>query len=169
MKITLRTYQTEDDYWRIRQFLREVSLLNDRHDYSWSLLRWDYWVWHVNMNIFHIKLEEAVHLWEANGQIVAMINADSPGEAFFQVHPEYRSGELLCEMLDAAEAKLSTQQEGGKKELIAWVNEKDALHKDILSRRGYARSKFKAEHMRSRFFTQPYRTPFLQPDTPSAL
>lgn len=25
--------------WRIRQFLRQVSLLNKRHDFSWSLLR----------------------------------------------------------------------------------------------------------------------------------
>jgi len=41
MKPTLRTYQTEEDYWQIREFLREVSLLNDRHDPSWSLLRWD--------------------------------------------------------------------------------------------------------------------------------
>ena len=62
MKPILRSYQTEEDYWRIRQFLREVSLRNDRHDYSWSLLRWDYWVWHVNMNIFHFKLEDVVYL-----------------------------------------------------------------------------------------------------------
>ena len=61
MKTNLRAYQTEEDYWRIRQFLREVSLLNDRHDYSWSLLRWDYWRWHINMNIFHLNLEDAYH------------------------------------------------------------------------------------------------------------
>ena len=103
MKPIMRMYQDEDDYWRIRQFLREVSLLNDRHDYSWSLLRWDYWVWHVNMNIFHFKLEDTVHLWEVDGQIVGMANPDSTGEVFFQVHPGYHSEELLCEMLDAAE------------------------------------------------------------------
>jgi mycothiol synthase len=155
MKPTMRMYQNEDDYWRIRQFLREVSLLNDRHDYSWSLLRWDYWVWHVNMNIYHFKLEEAVHLWEAGGQIVAMVNPDSTGEAFFQVRPGYQSEELLCEMLDAAEARLPVQKENGRRELITWVNAEDVLHRDVLTQRGYTRSSYKAEHMRSRSLTQP--------------
>ena len=61
---TLRNYQSENDYWRIREFLREVSLINDRHEFSWSLLRWDYWVWHVNMNICHLQLEDVITLWE---------------------------------------------------------------------------------------------------------
>jgi len=61
MKPTIRTYQTEADYWHIREFLRQVFLLNDRHEYSWSLLRWDYWVWHVNMNIFHFNLDDVTN------------------------------------------------------------------------------------------------------------
>ena len=101
------------------------------------------------------KLEESVHLWEVDGQIVAMLNPDSTGEAFFQFHPGYRSEELLCEMLDAAEARLPNQKEAGRRELITWVNEQDVLHKDGLTRRGYTRSKYKAEHMRYRFLTQP--------------
>ena len=43
MRPTMRTYQTEEDYWCIREFLREASMLNNRHDFAWSLLRWDYW------------------------------------------------------------------------------------------------------------------------------
>jgi GNAT superfamily N-acetyltransferase len=155
MKPIMRMYQNEEDYWRIRKFLREVCLLNDRHDYSWSLLRWDYWVWHVNMNIYHFKLEDSVYLWEVDGQIVAMLNPDSPGEAFLQVHPAYRSEELLCEMLDAAETRLPDQKEDGRRVLITWVNAEDVLHKDILTGRGYTRSSYKAEHMRSRPLTQP--------------
>ncbi len=148
-------YQNENDYWRIREFLRQVSLLNDRHDYSWSLLRWDYWRWHVNMNIFHFELEDVITLWETDEYIVAMLNPDTNGEAFFQVHPAYRNTELLCEMLDVAEVKLPNHKEGGLHDLITWVNADDALFKDILTRRGYARSKFSAEHMRYRAFTQP--------------
>lgn len=155
MNITARLYRHENDYWRIREFLREVSLLNDRHDYSWPLLRWDYWVWHVNMNIFHLKLEERVHLWERDGQIVAVLNPDHPEECFFQIHPRYHSEELLGEMLDAAEAVPLDRREDGRQELIVWVNAEDSLHKDLLSRRGYARSQYKAEHMRWRFLTQP--------------
>jgi mycothiol synthase len=155
MKPIMRNYQFEEDYWCIRQFLRQVSLLNDRRDFSWSLLRWDYWRWHVNENIYHLKLEDAVTLWEADGHIVAVLNADSPGEAFFQIHPAYHSPELISEMLEAAERKLPNKKQDGSQELIAWVNEKDTIHKDMLTRGGYARSKFSAEHMRSRPISQP--------------
>ena len=158
-KPILRTYQTEDDYWHIREFLRAVSLLNDRHDYSWPLLRWDYWVWHVNMNIYHLQLEEVVTLWEVDGQIVAMLNPDSPGEAYFQVHPAYRHLVSLSDMLDVAEQKLFKTNETGKKDLLAWVNESDAKTKALFAERGYIRSRFKAEHMRSRSFTQPIPEP----------
>jgi mycothiol synthase len=155
MKPILRTYQTEGDYWRIRKFLSEVSLLNGRHEYSWSLLRWDYWVWHANLNIFHFNLEEVIHLWEADGQIVGMLNPDGNGEAFFQVHPAYRSEELLCEMLDVAEVKLPNHKAGDTHDLLAWVNAEDVLHKDVLTRRGYVRSKFLAEHMGRLSFSKP--------------
>lgn len=155
MKPILRTYQNENDYWRVREFLRQVSLLNERHDYSWSLLRWDYWVWHVNMNIFQMNLKEVVCLWEVDGQIVAMLNPDTDEEAFFQIHPLYRRQEILYEMLEVGELKLPKHKEVGRKELIAWVNEGDDIHKGVLTDSGYTRSKYLAEHMRRRSFTQP--------------
>jgi GNAT superfamily N-acetyltransferase len=155
MKPTIRNYQNENDYWRIREFLRQVSMLNGRHDYSWSLLRWDYWIWHINLNIFHFKLEEVVSLWEIDGQIVAMLNPDTDGEAFFQVHPSFRRPEILGEMLEVAELRLPKQTAEGRKELLAWVNERDEPHKKVLADCGYARSKYSAEHMRYRSLTQP--------------
>lgn len=155
MQPTVRTYQTEQDYWRIREFLRDVCLLNERHEFSWSLLRWEYWVWHVNMNICHFNLEEVVFLWEMDGQIVAMLNPDTNGEAFFQIHPAYRSEDLLCEMLDVAESKLPNHNADSTQSLLAWVNAGDVLFKSLLTQRGFTRSKCKAEHMRLRSFTQP--------------
>jgi GNAT superfamily N-acetyltransferase len=169
LRLPMRTYQGEKDNMQIREFLRQVLLLNDRHEFSWSLLRWDYWIWHVNMNIYHLDLQEVVHLWESGGHPVAMLNPDTPGEAFFQVHPAYHNAELLSEMLDIAEEKLAHQKEAGKKELIVWVNAEDALQKEILTQRGYVRSAFKAEHMRRRSLTQPASSPCGIPDaiTPS--
>ena len=41
MQLTRRAYQTEDDYWRIRAFLREVFLLNDRRELCWQVARLD--------------------------------------------------------------------------------------------------------------------------------
>jgi len=155
MNLHLQTYQNEDDYWRIREFLRGLSLFNNRHDYAWSLLRWDYWRWHVNENIFKLELPSVITLWEADGQIVAMLNPDSPGEAFFQIHPRVHEKALVSEMLDVAESKLPNTRDDGKKELIAWVNADDKLTKRLFAERGYVRSKFLAEHMCRRFFTAP--------------
>jgi GNAT superfamily N-acetyltransferase len=149
----MRPYQAEADYWRIREFLRALSLLNDRHDYAWSLLRWDYWRWHVNENIFKLSLPEVISLWEKDGEIVAMLNPDSPGEAFFQVHPAFREQGLISEMLETAERKLPKTNDAGKQELLVWVNAADDLTKKHFTERGYVRSKFSAEHMRSRFMT----------------
>ena len=164
MKATQRPYQTDEDYWRIREFLREVSLHtpapgagagDNRRDFSWSLLRWDYWRWHVNENIFQMKLEDVVTLWELNGQIVAVLNPDGDNEAFFQIHPAYQSYVSMSEMLDVAEAKLAKTKDDGKKELIVWVNATDDSTKEIFTEHGYVRSKFSAEHMRRRFLSDP--------------
>lgn len=155
MKPTMRNYQTEEDYWCIRAFLRDVSFYNHHHEFSWSLLRWDYWRWHVNENIFHQKLEDVVTLWEMNGKIVAMLNADTPGEAFFQIHPAYRDQVSISEMLAVAERNLPSTRENGKKELITWVNEADDAMKSLFTERGYALSRFKPEFMRLRSFTKP--------------
>jgi mycothiol synthase len=155
MRLHMRPYQGEDDYWRIRGFLRGVSLLNERHDYAWSLLRWDYWRWHVNENIFKLSLLDVISLWEEDGQIVAVLNPDSPGEAFFQVHPAFHERGLISEMLDVAETKLSKTNDDGKRELLVWVNANDDMTKEVFGGCGYVRSKYLAEHMRRRAFTTP--------------
>ena len=155
MKPILRNYQSEEDYWCIREFLREVSMLNNCHDFAWSLLRWDYWRWHVNENIFHFDLREVVTLWELNGQIVAMVNPDGDGEAFFQIYPAFRDDVAMSEMLDVAEEKLPKIKNNDKKELIVWVNAADDLTKNLFTERGYSRSKFLAEYMRRRLFSKP--------------
>ena len=155
MKPTMRSYQTEEDYWCIREFLREVSILNNRHDFSWPLLRWDYWRWHVNENIYHFDLQEVITLWESKGQIVAMLNPDGDGEAFFQVHPAFCEEISMAEMLEVAEQKLFKKNAQGKKELIVWVNDDDSSTKDLFASQGYVRSKYSAEHMRRRFLSQP--------------
>jgi len=155
MTPTMRTYQTEEDYWCIREFLREASMLNNRHDFAWSLLRWDYWRWHVNENIFKFTLQDVITLWEADGRIIAMLNPDGRGEAFFQIHPNYREAIPVSEMLDVAENRLPKINENGKQELLVWVNAADDSTKALFTARGYLRSRFLAEHMRRRFFSQP--------------
>src|SRR5512133_28992 len=73
MKPIMRNYQSDEDYWCIREFLRAVSICNDRHDFAWCLLRWDYWRWHGIENMLHFQLRDIVTLWEMDGQIAAVL------------------------------------------------------------------------------------------------
>ncbi|MEZ4583765.1 MAG: hypothetical protein R3A10_19375 [Caldilineaceae bacterium] len=41
----MRSYAGDDDYWRIRAFLRDLFLLNNRREICWHVVRWDYWRW----------------------------------------------------------------------------------------------------------------------------
>ena len=43
MQLTMRPYQGEDDFWRIRAFLREMLVLNQFREKCWHVVRFDYW------------------------------------------------------------------------------------------------------------------------------
>jgi GNAT superfamily N-acetyltransferase len=134
----MRRYRDVGDYWRIRDFLREVFLANERREHSWQAYRFDYWRWHGVANLGHGRLEEDVFLWETgDGQIGAVLNQEGPGEAFLQVHPDWRAQALEEEMVAVAEAHLAVPVEGGRRRLRIWAQEGDALRLDILTQRGY--------------------------------
>ena len=42
MKLIRRHYQQENDYWRIRAFLRDAMHANQRRELSWHVARLDY-------------------------------------------------------------------------------------------------------------------------------
>lgn len=156
MKLTLRKYQTESDGEKIRQFLREVFLANDRREVSWPLYRWDYWRWHVNENIFKFDLSAAVFLWETpEGRLAAVLNPDGAGEAFLQINPAFHTAELEVDMLSAAETQFATTQANGSQRLVVWAHGGDWVRQDVLKRRGYSKSKWLPECQRRRDMDQP--------------
>jgi mycothiol synthase len=155
MKLTMRRYQEEDDYWRIREFLRQVFLLNDRRELSWQVYRFDYWRWHGIENLGHGQLEEDVFLWEtADGQIAAVLNREGPGHVFLQVHPDLRTPALEEEMLVVAEKHLAIPSANGRRKLRVWANEHDDLRQGILIRRGYTKGN-EPEYQRRRSLEEP--------------
>ena len=140
MRPTWRRYRTEEDYWRIRPFLREVFLLNGRREVSWTVARWDYWRWPGVESWGGGPLEEEVFLWELpDGQIAAVLNAEGHGQAFLQVHPGRRTPQLEAEMLEVAEQHLATPGANGRRRLCVWADAQDRLRQDLLKRRSYAR------------------------------
>jgi mycothiol synthase len=140
MKPTMRNYQDEEDYWRIREFLRQVMILNDRRELSWHVARWDYWIWFANPDIEKIQLEENVFIWEAeNGQIAAVLNPEGHGHAFPQIHPDFDTPELKEEIVKAAGERLTTNGEDGRHKVWFWLDSQEKAFQEILRRRGFHR------------------------------
>ena len=154
MSLGLRPYDDSVDYWRIRAFLREVFLLNDRREICWPLLRWDYWRWHIHENIYHFNLPQVVFVWETAGQITAVLNPDSPGEAFLQVHPAFKSPTLEADMLGVAESRLSRLSPDGRRSLRIWIPADDLQRQALAAERGFQKGDG-PEYQRRRLVSQP--------------
>ena len=138
MKLTMRPYGNEEDYWRMRQFLREIMLLNHLHQYSWHVARLDYWWWFANPDIEKFDLTQAVFLWETEtGEIAAILNPEGKGQAYLQVHPKYHTPELEEEMIVTAETHLQHPNREGKKRVLVLADSKNSSRHEILKRRGY--------------------------------
>ncbi len=165
MKLTPRPYRDEEDYWRIRAFLRQVMLLNELRERSWHVARLDYWRWHVIENcracdaVAHgDAVEQTIFLWEApDGRIEAVLNPEGGGEAHFQVHPELRTPELEEAMLDVAEQRLAVQRPDGRRSLLVYADSSDDMRHDLLARRGYKLADWPdaAEHQRRQPLSAP--------------
>ncbi len=142
MALTMRRYQTEEDYWRIRAFLRQVMLLNGVREKSWHVARLDYWRWHGIANLDDGQLEQDVYLWETEeGDLVSVLNREEAGSGYLQVDPRLRTPALEEEMVALAEERLAVQREG-QRVLSVWADAEDTLRLDILARRGYTRGKW---------------------------
>jgi mycothiol synthase len=140
MKLAMRPYQTQDDYWRIRAFLRQVMLLNGVREKSWHVARLDYWRAHRAADCQNLDpIQDSVFLWETeDGQIAAVVNSEGRSDAHLQVHPGLRTPELEDEMLAVAEEHLAVDRDG-QRVLRAWTDDQDALRLAALERRGYTR------------------------------
>ncbi len=162
MKATFRPYQSEDDFWRMREFLRQVFVLNNRRQRSWHVARLDYARWHCCLNCAHVRLEDVAFLWETDGQLSAILMPDGgPGEAHLSVYPELDTLELEKEMLNVAEARLPAVKPDGTHKLYVWASEHDALRQSMLMQYGYTRDNW-PEHQWRCQLDQPI------PDVPIA-
>jgi hypothetical protein len=124
MTLTMRPFRTEDDYWRIRAFLRQVMLRNGLRELSWHVARLDYWRWHVAANCLNQdSVQELVFIWETpDGQMGAVLNPEGRGEAHLQVHPALCTPEVEAEMIAVAEEHLSVVRDG-RRRLVVWTND----------------------------------------------
>ena len=138
MKPVMRKYNCEADFWRVRQFLRDVLIANDLREFSWSVMRWDYWRWHGMINIHPFaKLEDIIFIWEAkDGRIAAVLNPEKPGDVFMQVHPAFKTSELEAEMIAVAEDCLASPHAGRQRVFLS-SDSNDSERQWLLQDRGF--------------------------------
>jgi GNAT superfamily N-acetyltransferase len=155
MSITCRPYQTEDDFWRMRAFLRRVFELNGRRERSWHVIRLDYARWHTCLNIAEVTLDEIVTLWEDGGELVAFVMPDGGrGEAHLCIDPRWKTRELEAEMLAVAEERLPKIELDGARSLTVWAAAGDSLRQELLAERGYRKGDW-PEHQWRRELDRP--------------
>lgn len=138
MQYAIRACQCDDDYWRIRAFLRDVFLRNQRLELSWQVARLDYWRYFGNEHLEHYPLHEAVTFLEtSDGRIAGVVTPESRGQAYLLVDPDLRTLELEKLMLDTAETHLAEPDENGKRQLTVWATRHDDLRAGMLRAGGY--------------------------------
>jgi GNAT superfamily N-acetyltransferase len=140
-KLELCRYQTEEDYWRLRAFVREAFAQPGQLQRCWPLYRFDYWRWHAVPNVERYPLADVLFIWEApDGQVAAAMNPEGKGEVFLHVSAAWHTPELEEEMLAVAEERLALPTSDGRRKLRVWAHQCDAARRSILERRGYVRS-----------------------------
>jgi GNAT superfamily N-acetyltransferase len=139
MKIKMVPCKEEDDFWRIRNFLREVFLLNGRVEDSWHVARWDYWRWHyIKTCQICEPFDKVTATWQTeDGSIIAVLHPIGGGEVRLHIHPEHRSPELEDEAFAYAENNFFDLTGDGRHFLLVPVVKCDTLRQNVLSNRGF--------------------------------
>lgn len=134
-----RPYTSDADFWRVRELLLETYLLTPP-DFNWEVRRWDGARYHNSPPGWNPYWEGRVRLWETgSGRLVGAAHPDSPGEAWLQIHPDWRH--LEPEMIAWAEEHISTiPADGAPRCLNMYVHEHDSWRQQLLQERGFVRT-----------------------------
>ena len=138
-KLTRRSFQTEDDYWRIRNFLREIFLLTDRIEDETHVALLVHWRWHYIMTCQETApVDQVTTLWETeSSQIAAVLHPICHDEVRLHIHPNFRNPALEVEMLAYAEKHHSDWYRDGQRILYVQVAADDTPRQQILAVCGF--------------------------------
>ena len=71
-------------------------------------------------------MEKAIQFWEtSHGDMAAFLVPENPGEATFNIHPQYDTAELLEEMFSVALTQYGQMQDDNSYKLTTWIPEND--------------------------------------------
>ncbi len=148
MKLNQHTCYSEADYWQIRNFLREVFLLNDRVEHSWHVARLDHWRWHfIKTCELTPPFEQVTVTWQTHaGEIAAVLHPICHDEVRIHIHPQFRTIELEQEIIASAEERFSDFTEDNKHIFYLAVLSDDVMRQEILEKRGYQKRPWWGHH-----------------------
>ena len=96
------------DYWRIHDLLTETYPLTPL-GFNWEIRRWEGRRFHNTDLGFPAEWAQQVRLWEtADGRLVAAVHPEGRGDAYIQIHPDFRF--LEEEIVTWAEENLSVPE-----------------------------------------------------------
>ncbi len=141
MSLNLRRCQTLDDFFRVRNFLREVFLQNNRLELSWHVARLDYWRWHFIATCGStLPFEQVTTAWETSqGEFAALVHPIGGGEIRIHIDPCRRTPELEAEIFTYA-ASHYAEEGGNGPRIIVPVFADDTLRQQTLAGLGFLNS-----------------------------
>jgi len=161
MKPTLRSCNSEEDFSRVRNYLREIFLLSDRLNFDSHVALLDHWRWHYIATCNETApFDQVTSIWETqDGEIAAVLHPICHDEVRLHVHPNFRSSALEDEIISYAEEHHSDWFNEGKRILYLSVFPEDVQREQTLSQRGF-------EHRKARDFYWWRDLDTAIPDTP---
>ncbi|MCA9933118.1 MAG: GNAT family N-acetyltransferase [Anaerolineales bacterium] len=140
MNLFQRVCDDEEDYWRVRNFLREVFVANGRLENSWHVARLDHWRWHL-IETCHITppFTQVTAVWEtAAGELAAVLHPFGDGEIRLHIHPRFRSVAQEAEIFAYAGEHLAAETARGKIVIVPVLAD-DTLRQEALTSLGFSR------------------------------
>lgn len=143
MKTILRSCKTEGDFFRVRNFLREIFLLSDRLDFDSHVAFLDHWRWHYIETCHETApFDQVTSIWEtSDGEIAAVLHPICHDEVRLHVHPRFRSSMLENEIISYSEEHHSDWFNGRKRILYLSIFPEDAQRQQTLTQRGFEHQK----------------------------
>jgi GNAT superfamily N-acetyltransferase len=159
--ITMRAMCGGADYWKMRELL-VASAAGTPVGLNWDVRRLDGKRFYDADETVNRLSARPVALWEAAGELVGFLLAESPCDAHLQVHGDYRH--LEDEMIAWAEANLAGPATGaGVRELEIYVYEWDAHRQRLLQARGFVKTEVWGMLRHLRLGRQPLPAPEVAP------
>ena len=157
MAVKFRTYNKENDFNKVSNFLIKLYQPNNR-DGNWFQAIWEYSYSHPLTDTSSFG---KIGIWEDNGEIIAVIIYDMfRTDLSLCIHPEYQF--LKNEMIEYAESSMPAEDKNGISFLKIFASEYDIELEQLLKSKDYKRD-IKCDRAMSQFLIPD---PFPQPELP---